>query len=218
VHPGNNPLHCARVRRGLNLSHLAASTLLSPRIVQKIDEGRFAELPGGLYARSYIRTFATAVGLDAEETVRELAEYLPVEEDPFTTMRNIARACDPPWVLAFESARTSAVTWLAARSAVMLGMTRFTIGAIADAIALLLILAILVQSTAWTCGVAVNVVLASASGPMAIVWGMFVLAYFTVLDGLGATARRVFVCRWAGPSDPAWPLQLPTILGRALFH
>ena len=82
----DNPLHLARVQRGMGLSQLAARTLLSGPIIDKIDEGRFAELPGGLYARSYIRAFASAVGLDPEEAVRELAERLPPAQDPFSCL------------------------------------------------------------------------------------------------------------------------------------
>jgi hypothetical protein len=216
VHPGNNPLHRARLRSGVTLSQLAARTLLSPRVVQKIDEGRFAELPGGLYARSYVRTFASAVGLDPDEAVRGLAEHLPTEDDPFAMMRQIARSCDPPWVSALEDARTSASAWLASRSAAITAMTTMTIGAVLDAAVLLAVQLVLIQTTAWTCGLAPEVLLREASGPIAVVWGILVLAYFVVVDGIGASARRAFVCRWPAVPDPAWPFDLPAILGRAL--
>jgi hypothetical protein len=96
VYSADNPLHRVRLQRGISLSQLAARTLLSPRILDKIDAGRFAELPGGLYARSYIRAVASAIGLDPEDAVRELADRLPPAEDPFA-LSDAARPRDPVW-------------------------------------------------------------------------------------------------------------------------
>ncbi|MBA3296720.1 MAG: helix-turn-helix domain-containing protein, partial [Acidobacteria bacterium] len=57
-------LHQARLNCQLELSELAARTAISPSVLAKIDEGRFAELPAGIYARSYVRSFAAEVGVD----------------------------------------------------------------------------------------------------------------------------------------------------------
>ena len=56
-----------------------------------LDEGRFAELPGGLYARGYVRAYAVAVGLDPDRAVDELSPQLPIAEDPIPRMLAIAR-------------------------------------------------------------------------------------------------------------------------------
>jgi hypothetical protein len=216
VHPGDNLLHRARVRRGIDLSQLAARTLLSPRIVHSIDEGRLAELPGGLYARSYIRTFASAVGLDPEETVLALADCLPPAQDPFPVMREIARAGDPPWVVAVEDAGASARKWWT-RIAVALTMTR-TAGATMDAVILLIIQAALIGATAWLCGVSVEALLEFGSGPLAAVWGTVVLAYFLIVGGVRRAPRRALVCRLPDAACRPARFDLPTILGRALFH
>jgi hypothetical protein len=45
--------------------------------VKALDSGRFDQLPAGIYARSYVRAFALAVGLDADETLTVLADQLP---------------------------------------------------------------------------------------------------------------------------------------------
>ena len=98
-------------------AQLAALTLLSPGILHKIDEGRFTELPGGLYARSYIRAFASVVGLDPEDVVRELGERLPPAENPLPALREIARSGDPAWMAAFNGFALSARTWMASATA-----------------------------------------------------------------------------------------------------
>ena len=72
-----NPLHGARVLRGVSLHAIACSTRLSPRIVAALDSGRFDALPAGLYARSYVRAFARAVGLDAEAVLATVSDQLP---------------------------------------------------------------------------------------------------------------------------------------------
>ena len=72
-----NPLHDARVARGIPLDRIASTTRLSPRIVQALDRGRFEDIPAGIYARSYVRAFARAVDLDPEATLSTLRDDLP---------------------------------------------------------------------------------------------------------------------------------------------
>jgi hypothetical protein len=73
----SNPLHDARVQRGIPLDTIGAVTRLSPWIVQALDKGRFSDIPAGLYARSYVRAFARAVNLDPEAVLAELSDQLP---------------------------------------------------------------------------------------------------------------------------------------------
>jgi hypothetical protein len=94
----SNPLHRARISRGISLARIATITCLSPRIVQQLDEGRFVELPGGVYARSYVRAFASAVGLDPEVMVAELVDSLPPAADPITLLRQNADRQTPEWI------------------------------------------------------------------------------------------------------------------------
>lgn len=95
---GENPLHRARVERGIDLAEVARRTCLSPQVVQKIDAGRFDQLPAGVYARSYVRAFATAVDLDPEITLTGLAERLPRAEDPLPVLRDVAERSTPAWM------------------------------------------------------------------------------------------------------------------------
>src|SRR5262245_899893 len=72
-----NPLHGARVQLRLSLHDIACSTRVSPSVIQARDKGHFGQLPAGIYARSYVRAFAAAVGLDADETLATLSDQLP---------------------------------------------------------------------------------------------------------------------------------------------
>jgi transcriptional regulator with XRE-family HTH domain len=84
---GLNPLRRARQARGLTLQDVATVTKLSPRVLSKIELGEFEALPAGLTGRAHIRAYARAVGLDAEEVLRGLADRLPIAADPLHVLR-----------------------------------------------------------------------------------------------------------------------------------
>jgi hypothetical protein len=80
-------LHAARLSSGLSLHDIAERTRLSPRVVRALDEGRFDDLPGGLYARSYVRAFASTVAADPETVEHQLIPLLPDVDDPVSAVR-----------------------------------------------------------------------------------------------------------------------------------
>jgi len=90
-----NPLHGARVQHGLSLHEIASSTRLSPRIVNDLDSGRFEQLPAGIYARSYVRAFAVAVGLNPDDTLTDLNDQLPRPVELVPTLLDQARPPRP---------------------------------------------------------------------------------------------------------------------------
>jgi len=70
-----------REMRGVTLQEIAAATKISVRFLKAIEAEEFSKVPGGIFTRSFIRTYAKYLGLDEE---RVLAEYLlvtgPVQE------------------------------------------------------------------------------------------------------------------------------------------
>lgn len=185
-------LHRARVERGINLSDLAARTRLSPRVVQRIDEGRFAELPAGVYARSYVRAFASEVGLDPDGVVQDLLPELPTVDDPLDGLRDARTARLDGTVY---SARTAA--------------------AACDAALLFAIDAVLVLLTAAICGVDVAVLLRQAAAALAVYCAVPVALYFIVFAGIGGRTPGERLCRL--PVLPAAnPLRVSAILRRTV--
>lgn len=75
-------LRSAREQRGEDLATLSARTGLRVRHIRAIEEGRFGDLPPGIYARSAIRTFATAYGLRADAVLAGCDAMLPRVDDP----------------------------------------------------------------------------------------------------------------------------------------
>jgi cytoskeletal protein RodZ len=59
--PNRLPLSEARQKMGVSLDQIAASTKINPRYLRAIEEGRFEELPGGIFNTSYIRQYARAI-------------------------------------------------------------------------------------------------------------------------------------------------------------
>ena len=56
-----------RQNRGISLQQIAASTKISVRSLEAIEQGEFGKLPGGIYSTSYIRQYARAIDYDEGE-------------------------------------------------------------------------------------------------------------------------------------------------------
>jgi cytoskeletal protein RodZ len=69
-------LRHAREQSGLTLRQIADSTKLSVRNLSALENNRIEQLPGGIYRRAIVRSYAAHVGLDPEQTLRAfLARY-----------------------------------------------------------------------------------------------------------------------------------------------
>jgi hypothetical protein len=62
-------LASVRKRIGITLDEIAQSTRIAPRYLQAIDAEEFAKLPSGVYAISYIRQYARAIGYNETELI-----------------------------------------------------------------------------------------------------------------------------------------------------
>lgn len=66
-----------RRRHGMSIEQIAAKTKISSRYLKAIEAGRFGDLPGGVYSRSYIRQYAAAIECSADP----LLQLCPAEPD-----------------------------------------------------------------------------------------------------------------------------------------
>jgi len=67
--PFGQELKEQREARGLSLDDVANATRVSVRHLEALEAGRFRDLPGGLFNRGIVRSYATSCGLNPEETV-----------------------------------------------------------------------------------------------------------------------------------------------------
>jgi cytoskeleton protein RodZ len=72
-------------RESLNLSidKIAAETRINPRFLEAIENERFDLLPGGIFNRGFIRSYAVRLGLDPEEALQGYEKlFRAVEAEP----------------------------------------------------------------------------------------------------------------------------------------
>jgi hypothetical protein len=219
-----NPLHRARLGAGIALHEVAARTCLSPRIVQLIDRGHFDLLPGGIYARSYVRSFAAVVGLQPEEVVRELSDQLPPDEDPLPALRENARAYLPPIVRDLTRWTTAAKASLASRLAhLRLPSRRWSerptrlAATVLDVAILFVLYAAFIRATAWVAGLDVLTALVLARFQVAALCAVVGLIYFVIFGGIGGRTPGAAICGVSQSSDSA-PLGLRDIWLRTLWR
>jgi cytoskeleton protein RodZ len=64
----------ARERRGIALRQIADRTKISMASLEALERSDVSRLPGGIFARSFVRSYADEVGLDPDATVRDFLE------------------------------------------------------------------------------------------------------------------------------------------------
>jgi cytoskeletal protein RodZ len=92
-------LRSARTQKGISLEDVAAKTMIQPRFLTAIEQGKIEELPEALYVRGFIRRMAEVIGIDGTA----LAESFPLGRDPNGSYNsNLMGAVTPtirPWHL-----------------------------------------------------------------------------------------------------------------------
>jgi cytoskeletal protein RodZ len=86
-----------RELRGLGRGEVTRATRLAPGVVEALESGERDRLPPRAYATGYLRAYASAVGLDADEVVLRYDEAL----------------AHPPVLAAAPSRRTARIVALA---------------------------------------------------------------------------------------------------------
>ena len=69
-------LRSARLKRNLELNRIADELKISTGMLRAIEEGRFDKLPGGVFARSFVRQYARFLEIDESEIEGELTRVL----------------------------------------------------------------------------------------------------------------------------------------------
>jgi cytoskeleton protein RodZ len=70
-----------RLRRGLDLDKVAAETKIGRHQLEAIEANQFDRLPGGVFARSFIRQYARILELDDEEIIAEFKQQFDEPAD-----------------------------------------------------------------------------------------------------------------------------------------
>src|SRR4030095_2827466 len=70
----------ARESKGISLDQIAKTTRISTRFLAAIESEEFHLLPGGVFNRGFVRSFAESVGLDPNQAVADYERLVLVRE------------------------------------------------------------------------------------------------------------------------------------------
>jgi len=70
-----------REMRGVTLEEISASTKISVRFLKALEGENLAQLPGGIFTRSFVRAYAKYLGLDEDHIMAEYHLLVPTEEE-----------------------------------------------------------------------------------------------------------------------------------------
>jgi cytoskeletal protein RodZ len=90
-HDFGGHLRQAREQRGVSLRQIAERTKISVLALEALERNDISRLPGGIFTRAFVRSYAREVGLDSEDTVRRFVARFPdasAEEAPRTYIAN----------------------------------------------------------------------------------------------------------------------------------
>jgi transcriptional regulator with XRE-family HTH domain len=66
-----------RVQRGVTIDEIVAATNVSAALWAGLERNDFSQWPNGIYARSYVRSYAKAIGVDPKVTVDDFCRWFP---------------------------------------------------------------------------------------------------------------------------------------------
>jgi cytoskeletal protein RodZ len=64
-------LKTEREKKNISLAQIAAETRISQHYLQSIEEGRYSDLPGGLYNRAFLKAYCESIHLDSKEILEQ---------------------------------------------------------------------------------------------------------------------------------------------------
>jgi cytoskeleton protein RodZ len=67
----------ARERRGVTLRQIANATKISVGVLEALERNDISKLPGGIFGRAFVRSYAIEVGLDPETTIQVFIAQFP---------------------------------------------------------------------------------------------------------------------------------------------
>jgi cytoskeletal protein RodZ len=104
----------ARERRGMTLRQLANITKISVSALEALERNDISRLPGGIFSRAFIRSYASEVGLDPETIVQEFLAQFP--QGTVAVGHPIAEPVEDHGAVESERRMATAFLWLIALS------------------------------------------------------------------------------------------------------
>lgn len=74
-------LRQAREERDISISEVAEQTRISPLYIEAIENDDYSPLPGGIFNKGFIKSFAKFVGVDEEEALQDYSRQLSQQNE-----------------------------------------------------------------------------------------------------------------------------------------
>ena len=74
-------LRQAREERGISISEVAEQTRISPMYIESIEKDNYKPLPGGIFNKGFVKSYAKYVGLDEQEALQEYDRLVAQNEE-----------------------------------------------------------------------------------------------------------------------------------------
>jgi cytoskeletal protein RodZ len=117
----------ARERRGISLRQIADRTRISIAVLEALERDDISRLPGGIFSRAFVRSYANEVGLDPEATIGEFVSRFPT--DSVTVGHAASRPIEDNEAIESERRIASSVLWLVLLAVPLTGVVLYFVAA-----------------------------------------------------------------------------------------
>lgn len=113
-------LRQAREERGMSISEVAEQTRISALYIESIENDDYRPLPGGIFNKGFVKSYAKTLGLDEQEALQDYAAVLAqqggdVNDDPKTYRPEVLTDERSGWgmfpTLIFAAAIVGLIVW-----------------------------------------------------------------------------------------------------------
>lgn len=98
-------LQQARESRGTTIAEVAEQTRISPLYIEAIENNDYRTLPGGIFNKGFVKSYAKYVGLDEQEAIQDYIQLISQQEGTVTEEPKTYK----PEVLTDESTNSSSL-------------------------------------------------------------------------------------------------------------
>ncbi len=74
-------LRQAREAQGITISDIAEQTRISPLYIESIENDDYRPLPGGIFNKGFVKSYARCVGIDEQEALQDYSELISQQSD-----------------------------------------------------------------------------------------------------------------------------------------
>ena len=92
--PVGETLRRERLKRNLDLEEISRELKISARFLKAIEDDQYDKLPGGVFAKSFVRQYARLLGLDEDQIAGQVQQNLAPLPDFASSSLFCKKYCD----------------------------------------------------------------------------------------------------------------------------